>query len=168
MKSLWCKIIILSICFPSFHLFASVNETLPTFHWSYDYIEALQARGFCLDLLQMNLPYTRGEVAKSLVLAKSSFLRQDTGSNTRKIYQRLFNEFSSEIKGLQTNSEIHDGINFRSYIRANLDHHAQNKTNYRGIYRAGLGASVGKNLYAFSGVNFNQYDYNNPSYKGYK
>jgi len=167
-KNHWRKIIILLICFIPFRLFASVNETLPTFHWSYDYIEALQACGFCLDLLQMNLPYTRGEVAKSLVLSKNSFLLQETGSSTRKLFQRLFIEFDSEMKSLQTNAEIADGINFRSHIRANLDHQAQNKTKYRGIYRAGFGASVGKNLYAFSGVNFNQYDYNNPAYKGYK
>ena len=54
-------------------LHASLNETLPTYHWSYKYIYEIQSRGFCLDLGQMNLPYLRGDVAASIIKAKKYY-----------------------------------------------------------------------------------------------
>ncbi|MCK5739369.1 hypothetical protein KAH55_09310, partial [bacterium] len=44
-------------------LFGAVHETLPTYHWVYDYLDFLQRRGFCTELSMLESPYTRGEVA---------------------------------------------------------------------------------------------------------
>ena len=48
-------------------LSASIHETLPTWHWAYEYIDALRLRGGFEALYTMNRPYTRGNVAKSLI-----------------------------------------------------------------------------------------------------
>ena len=31
---------------PNLHVYAGVNETLPTYHWVYEHVEELRLRGF--------------------------------------------------------------------------------------------------------------------------
>ena len=148
-------------------LFAASSETLPTFHWSYEFIQALQVRGQCLDLYSMNQPYTRGEVAKSLLGAEKEIRRQNN-TVIYKLYVSLLREFAPEIDEVRNPDEQKESIYFRSYLQANLDRTEEEDTKYNGLYRGGVGAQIGSRFFVFSGVNFNQYDYNNPDYAGYK
>jgi len=138
-------------------------EILPTYHWSYDYIEELQRRGLCLDLLIMNKPYTRGEIARSLSNIKKKMNKENDNHFTEQLLQRLFTEFSEEME-----DNAHDRFNFKNNIRTNFDRDRLEHIDYRGIYRSGIGINLKENLFAFTGVNFNQYDYYDSSYFGYK
>ncbi len=149
------------------NLIAASSETLPTFHWSYDYIQELQVRGLCLDLLSMNKPYTRGEVAKSLFNAEKA-IKQQNNSVVDKLYNSLLIEFKTEIDEINKPDEKKESIYFRSFLQANLDRTEGNNTKYNGLYRGGVGTQIGSRIFAYSGVNFNQYDYNDPAYQGYK
>jgi len=148
-------------------IFAAISEILPTFHWSYDYIKELQVRGLCLDLLSMNKPYTRGEVAKSLFNSEEEIKKQNNFV-VDKLYDSLLKEFTTEIDEINNPDEQKESIYFRSFLQANLDQTEEDNTKYNGVYRGGVGAQIGSRFFAYSGVNFNQYDYNDPAYKGYK
>jgi len=147
-------------------LFASANETLPTYHWAYDYIEELQARGYCLDLLQTNIPYTVGQVVHSLKSFKKRIETEKINPKLQSLFQQLNDEFLANPEN--DSSEINQ-IQFKAHVRANLNRDKNNDNiDYRGTYRSGIGANIGESLYIFSGVNFDQYDYYDPNYKGYK
>lgn len=148
-------------------LFAASSETLPTFHWSYDYIQQLQLRGLCLDLLSMNKPYTRGQVAKSLLgTEKESDWRNN--SVVAILYASLYKEFEPEMDEINHPEKQKQSIYFRSFLQANLDRTEDDEAKYNGVYRGGVGAQIGARFFAYSGVNFNQYDVNDPVYAGYK
>ena len=80
---------------------ASPNETLPTYHWAYEYIQALQDRGYCIDLLRLNLPYTRGDVARSLVSLNTILENRPSEDAVHRMMRRLMEEFEFEIGTLQ-------------------------------------------------------------------
>ncbi|MDZ7724265.1 MAG: capsule assembly Wzi family protein [candidate division KSB1 bacterium] len=138
---------------------AAVHETLPTFHWAYDDIKVLQDRGFLLELNPLQLPYTRGEVARELSGEEEKIKALNSAFVTH-IYEKLQYEFMSEATGAH--------ITGRARLEANLDDEPENNAAYRGIYRAGAGAQIGEHVFAYSGVNFDQYDYHDPLYKGDK
>lgn len=144
---------------------AAPHETLPTYHWAYAYLHELQLRGFCLDLLQMNQPYTRGEIARSLV-------RIPADESSRRpawmepLISRLRSELAPELAAL--NSPAADEILFRANFFPNLDASDQNDAQYLGIYRGSLGAGVTPDLFAMTSVIADQYDYDDPDYSGYK
>ena len=142
-------------------LHAAANETLPTFHWAYDYIKALQERGYLLELNPLHLPYTRGQVAKQLAKASHS----DSLDSPFVVYafDKLKSEFSQERKNTEP-----EHILGRVRLESNFDKSLDTDAAYRGIYRGGAGARIGNHVFLYSGVNFDQYDYHNPLYKGDK
>jgi len=150
-------------------LHASGHEILPTYHWSYTYISEMQLRGYCLDLSQLHIPYIRSEVASSLIQAKEIIQTEGaTDVFLNNVLQRLLHEFDVEIMVLQGASELENKVQGKTYIHSYIDKKDNEDLVYRGIYRGGMGVSLGKNMYAFSGVNFDQYDYYDPAYQGYK
>ena len=165
-------IVCLFLYIPATPLFSAPQETLPTWHWSYDYIEQLQRRGYCLDLDGMNKPYTRGEVAKSLAKAlvdmAPDFVEQGSPEYMQEVMGRLAGEFAFEIDLVKKITGVKDMLHLRTNFRADMVEQDQGDSDYRGVYRAGIGARFSKNVYAFSGYNFDQYAYNDDMYKGYK
>ncbi|MBN1349541.1 hypothetical protein JXJ21_09040 [candidate division KSB1 bacterium] len=153
---------------PAFHLNAAPNETLPTYHWAYRMIAEVQQRGFCLDLPQANMPWVRGEIAASLINAEKKLKIDREHSLVQQLFQSLREEFRAEMKVRNPDSPREDRLLIRGNFRANLDEDEDKTAHYRGTYRGGLGVALGSNVYAFNGVNFNQYDYADASYYGYK
>ena len=162
--------IILFLLYSVNNVSGSNNETLPSYHWAYQYIEELQARGLFLDLLQMNKPYTRGDVAES-ILESEKMLAADkefSGFYLNK-FSDLKREFEQELEVLQGNknsdiSHLHTCFNLRGDALIAKEDVAM----YRGVYRAGIGIKINENVYGYSGVIFDQYDYYNQNYQGYK
>lgn len=155
------------ICFSD--LGSSQHETLPSYHWAYQVIDELQARGLCLDLLQMNRPYTRGEVAASLQKAEKSLQHENTPAQiVHSLLDMLKHEFRAELADLKTDKELIDRIDSRLNIRADGLKPGGRRFEYRGIYRFGIGAPILKNVYISSAVNVDQYEYYNPNYRGHK
>ncbi len=157
--------LILSFLFLNINLFAMSSETLPTHHWTYELISEFQARGYFLELSQMTLPYSRGDVANAILNNKEDI-------KDLKLYQswmtELENEFEQEIEEITTHSLKNENrLVLRSKVNAHLDNNSID-TKYKGIYRGGVGVNFTENIFAFSGVNFNQYDLDDPEYAGYE
>ncbi len=145
-------------------LFASVNEILPTYHIDYQYLQMLQNRGLCLDLTQLEKPYTRGQIAQSLLNI------QDTGHLTaleKKVIAYLKKDLWREIQALR-NKKYGNAINLKTYSTAYLDKTQLSHPAYRGVYHIGGGLNVGSHVYIANNYVSNQYDYYDPNYSGYK
>ena len=154
-------ILIISISFTFLH--ASVNEILPTYHVDYLYLEMLQARGLCLELNQFERPYTKGQVAQSLLNIS------DTLSLTtveKQIIAYLKRDLQSEIQTLK-HGEL-NSIKFQTYSTGYLDKTQTNNVTYRGIYHLGGGLRFGSHIYIANNYVSNQYDYYDPYYTGKK
>lgn len=79
---------------------AGLQETLPTHHWAYSYMDELRLRGHFGELFASNRPFTRGEVAKQLLRLK------EQGGETPAcavFLDRLYAEFGDEIRQLAKN-----------------------------------------------------------------
>ena len=149
-------------------LFAAFNASIPTYHWSYDFIRELQARGYCLDLLQMHLPYSRGQVAQSLLNQKSQLTRETPNAHVQNLLKMLIREFTAEIKQLKQDDFKTDQIDFGTNIRSNYDRTGERQLNYRGVYRASVGAGFDRYFQIVSTGILDQYVYHNPTYRGVK
>jgi len=143
---------------------AGIHETLPTYHWSYAYIKELQMRGSCLDLGQLNKPYTRGEVARSLLKVQSSLPEDIT---VKGMFNKLTKEFDKEIIEIKnSDGGTHNSVTGRLFLKNDINKEYDDDPVNRGVYRGGVGAKIGKHLFVYSGINFDQYAYHDSNYVG--
>lgn len=157
--------IILVLWFTPLH--ATLHETLPTWHWAYEYIDALQKRGEFQDLFAMNRPYTRGDVAKSLIQTESR-ISEDTLSLTQvelKLLNRLMAEFQAEVNEIQgEEADRHVSLGMRVQGGAEPDENDQGK--YSGVYRGKISIPIGKHVSLYNGTRFNHDFTGDSSYIG--
>lgn len=151
-------------------LTASHNETLPSYHWAYQYIRDLRLQGGFEDLYMNNQPYTRGEVAKSLVLFRNRVVSGefDLSNAEVKRFKKLIQEFEPEIREIKNDTMVINNINLGVRLQSDLDQSVKHDIKYRGIYRTKINVLLGKNITAYNGINFDQYLVDNPNYIGKK
>ncbi len=151
-------------------LISSINETLPSWHWAYDYIDELRLRGCFETLYFLNRLYTRGEVAEAILSSQEKLDRGELhlSNSDRRLLDRLAEEFQEEIKSLQEKAD--DGGSAQVGVRFQSDLAKQNEgsVKYRGIYRSKLGVAVGSHITAYNGINFDQYLVDDSMYVGKK
>jgi len=147
---------------------ASLNATLPTYHWSYHYLKELQYRGLCLNLLPGNQPYSRRQVAQSLLWIKQQINIGTADSHLQNIIQKLANEFYPEINALKTTIPQNNALEFRTNLRTNVDWDESDHSHYRGVYRASIGLSFGEHVQIKSAGILDQYIYDDATYQGAK
>ncbi len=144
--------------------YSGINETLPTYHIDYQYLQMLQDRGLCLSLTQLEKPYTRGEIARSLLEIPDTIRLTPEESE---IISYLKNDFKQEIQFIEKN-KTKNRLKFRSYLLGYLDKIQEKNPAYRGIYYLGGGIELGPYVYIANNYVSNQYDYYDPKYSGYK
>lgn len=83
-------------------LSAGIHETLPIFHWAYDYIDELRVRGYLENLFILNKPFTRGQIAAALNELEARIDRGDVALNRTDAWliDRLRAEFAVEMQHL--------------------------------------------------------------------
>ncbi len=169
MNRYFIKIILMLLLLQTGRLFAGINETLPSYHWTYRYIKEFQVRGYCLDLLQMHHPYTRGDVAKSLIKLKTQLdkSRNHPTFLSEKL-QVLLKEFEPEVESLQQKDQNSDAILGRLYLKGDGNKNQNQSFEYRGVYRGITGTEISNNIAAYNSMIFDQYDYYDPDYVGKK
>ena len=149
---------------------AAIHETLPSYHWAYQYIDELQSRGFLLDLWIMNRPYTRGQVARSVFKAIEKL--EKSNSNYEFLKNRLDvlkQEFIEEVDRLNSNEkQDHYLIHSRFNLRHDGVKDSTERVKYRGVYRGGVSVNITDKIFGCSYVIFNQYNYYDPNYIGKK
>lgn len=146
-------------------VFASLNQTLPTWHWAYEYVSQLQNGGYCIDLSELQLPYLRGDVAQSLLNINEESIQKNSYKIYHQLYRKLQQEFKVEIDEIERD-KIAKSLKLNSRVQADID--KESETEYYGVYRFGAGLDFNAHAYVYSGVKFDQYDYNDPKYFGYK
>lgn len=145
-------------------LLASVQETLPSWHWAYDYIETLQKRGYLLGLYQHSQPYTKGELAEALtVLAKSDKIMT---TFEQKILSKLQNEFKDEIMFLKNPEKPGYQIQAGARLQGDIDRFQSDEASFKGIYRTQALVQISDKIAIYNGVNFDQYLVDDPFYQG--
>ncbi len=165
-----CLSVIVIILILPFTLFASVNETLPSFHWAYDYIDALRIRQCFDDLYAMNRPYTRGEVARSLIETGKQIKENklNLSGSEMKQFDRLVNEFETEIQAIQGKAEEADVLNLGLRLQGDIDKTSESKADYRGVYRTKINLPLGKYVTLYNGMSIDKYKAEDPLYAGKK
>ena len=155
--------IVLPVC-------GSMNETLPSWHWAYDYIESLQMTGLFQDVYQMNRPFTRGDVARSILETGYEIKQNEinlSGSELKR-YKCLAAEFSDEIRSIQGRLDSVDVLELGGHLIEDIMQHKDEDVEFKGVYRSQIHVPVGKYLTLYNGINFDQYLVDDPDYVGKK
>lgn len=150
--------------------YASINETLPSWHWACGMIDRFQTRGFITDLLEMNRPLSRGDVASSLIAMRKRMSENKIylSPSDEKIYMRLVREFAIEIQSLSGKDGFDEYIEGGAHLRGDLVQLPDSGTKYKGIYRTRISASLGPHVTVYNGANFDQYKVDDSTYVGKK
>lgn len=146
-------------------LWASNLETLPAWHWSYDYIEMLQNRGVFQELSAIEKPYTKGQVAEAILKTKQKTkLINALSEETLKMFQLMEREFKSELKEIGQN-ENDQNINLGLYLQPELDN-SEEETEFKGFYRGRANVRISSALTLHSAILFDRYAIDDPLYVG--
>jgi hypothetical protein len=168
MRFMMKKTLAILVILTPFSVFASLHETLPTWHWSYTLIDRLQGEGLLLSLDPMNRPYTRGEVGTAVDKLRNQIEKGiiQTGSAEKEWLDLLSREFDSEISEMAVQHPVSE---IRAGGRGQGDFNGLNsETKYRGVYRSRISASLGKHAVVSNAILFNQYLVDDPNYNGKK
>jgi hypothetical protein len=84
-------------------LFATLDENVPLGHWAYPAIDELLLRGYGANLLYMNRPYTRGEVAGLVIEVEREMAREggERAQSLEEWMEPLAEEFADDLAMLR-------------------------------------------------------------------
>lgn len=164
------RLLAIVLCLIAAQSRGALQESLPSWHWAYANIEALQARGGFRGLHQLNRPYTRGNVAKALI-----DMRGTEGSGKRnfteaekRILRRLLEEFQPEIRildgGTDTPERLEAGISMTAAVHG--DEGASGR--FDGVYRSRLAVPISENAVLVNAMTLDQYALRDSLYIGKK
>jgi len=149
---------------------ASLHQTLPPWHWAYQFIGELRLRGCFEDLYAMNRPYTRGEVAEALVRIENRLKKRELSlsSSDLKLLKKLVREFQEEMKELESKTPENGKVRLGARVQSDVDKPGDDKAKYRGIYRSKISVPLGTHVEIYNGISFNQYLIDDTTYVGKK
>ena len=150
--------------------FASLHESLPSWHWSYDLIEQLQLRGGFRELSRLNRPYTRGEVAGALIGLRKDMESGAVGLSPteRKQFTLLVREFREEIARIAGKEDGDRSVRFGTRLGQDAFKTTGAEAQTKGIYRFTIGASLTEHAGVYNAMNLDQYKVDDPLYPGKK
>ncbi|NQT23982.1 hypothetical protein HQ585_01370 [candidate division KSB1 bacterium] len=150
--------------------YGSINETLPSWHWAYGMLDRFQTKGYVTNLLEMNRPYSRGDVAEALIEIRSrmSDKKIALSPTDQKLFVRLVREFATEIQSFTGKNESHESIEGGAHLWGDLVQLPDSDVKYKGIYRTRISASIGPHVTVYNGSNFDQYKVDDSTYVGKK
>jgi len=148
----------------------SLHQTLPSWHWAYQFIDELRLRGCFEELDAMNRPYTRSEVAEALVRIENRLKKKELSlsSSDLKLLEKLIEEFQEEINELESKTPENDKVRLGARLRSDVDKPKDDKAKYKGIYRSKISVPLGTHVEVYNGINFNQYLIDDTTYVGKK
>lgn len=149
---------------------ASVHQTLPSWHWAYQFIGELRLRGCFDELYAMNRPYTRGDVAFALIRIENRLKERklSLSSSDLKLFAKLKKEFQEEMKELEGKTSENDIVRLGARVQSDMNKQGKNKAKYKGIYRTKISVPLGSHVEVYNGINFNQYLVDDTTYVGKK
>ena len=133
-------------------LIAGLTETLPTYHWAYQYMEELRLRGFFSELNFARRPFTRGEIAESLVDHLIAGWATDEIPKAVWLLDELYEEFAEEMN-LVRRAESGDIFSIGILTQANVGNDGE-ETDDSESFRINGGFQVGKGFGIYNTMNF--------------
>lgn len=160
---------------------ATLEETLPSYHWSYELLDQLRLRGYFTELFVSNRPFTRGAIARGLRSIQAEInaghlrpTRADTW-----LLNQLKTEFEEETAELNGGAEAN---RLKVGITANLDvlHRPEDLENpgliHYGVLKAGtlvredlrskISAGLGERLTLYHTLRFDRNTKDDPAHVG--
>jgi len=146
----------------------SLQQTLPSWHWAYHFIDELRLRGCFEELYATNRPYTRGQVAEALLRIENRLKERKLflDSSDLKLLKRLIKEFQGEINELDNKDVESYKLRLGTRIQSDLNRQQDGEAKYMGIYRSKISLSIGSSVEIYNGINFNQYLVEDTSFVG--
>ncbi|GBE26753.1 hypothetical protein BMS3Bbin03_00672 [bacterium BMS3Bbin03] len=153
----------------------SQNETIPTYHWAYADLSQLRLHGYLTGLFLSNQPFTKGEVARTLIQLKTRVKQErlSLDPTSSAIVNRLEIYLGPEIAQIEKKGEtapsewLAPGERLRIGAIVEQDFvHRKNFSKFRGIYRSQIDYSPIPDITAFNTINFDQYLGDDPTYTG--
>ena len=145
-------------------LIAGLNETLPTYHWAYQYMEELRLRGFFIELNFARRPFTRGKIAESLVDHLIAGWATDDIPKAVWLLDELYEEFAEEMN-LVRKAESSDIFSIGLLTQANVGNDGE-ETDDSESFRINGGFQVGKGFGIYNTMNFDSDLSEDPTFKG--
>ena len=155
-----------ALVFSSQPLIAGLKETLPTYHWAYQYMEELRLRGFFSELNFAKQPFTRGEVARALVDHLIAGWATDDIPKAVWLLDELYEEFAEEMNLLRKD-ESSDIFSIGLLTQANIGNDGE-KTDDSESFRINGGFQVGKEFGVYNTMNFDSDLSNDTTFVGRK
>jgi len=152
-------------------LFASLNQTLPTWHWAYDVIRDLRIRVVLPELSDLEQPYTRGDVARAVMSFRKKMDNGQVKSDKmiRQLVERLETEFAVEIDQLDKEELGKKGTPLSAGLRLQPDIVTdEESTELKGMYRSKLSVDLTENITVYNAIAFDRYSAYDSLYVGKK
>ncbi|MBN2201630.1 hypothetical protein JW777_06750 [bacterium] len=149
---------------------AALQESLPSWHWAYANIEALQARGGFRQLHQMNRPYTRGDIARVLIGMRrpEGSVKNAFSPAEKRILRRLLEEFEPEIRLLNAGAEQAERLEAGVSMAADVHGDEGASGRFDGVYRSRLAVPLSANAVLVNAMTLDQYALRDSAYIGKK
>jgi hypothetical protein len=159
-----------AMCMLAMQAYGALQESLPSWHWAYANIDALQARGGFRQLHQMSRPYTRGDIARALIAMRrpEGSVKNAFSAAERRILRRLLEEFEPEIRLLNAGAASAERL--EAGVSAAGDIHGDEGAGgrYDGVYRSRLAVPVSDNAVLVNAMTLDQYALRDSAYIGKK
>ncbi len=142
----------LTILIPTGRPIAGLTETLPTYHWAYEYMEELRIRGFFGELNFSKKPFSRGEIAESLVGLLVAGWAMDDMPKAVWLLDELYDEFALEMNLFRKGNSI-DEFSVGLLTQAGLVND-NSGTDDSESFRIKGGFQAGKHFGVYNAMNF--------------
>jgi len=146
---------------------AQNHLTIPTYHWSYSYIQQLRVRGYLNELNTIQQPYTIAEVLNSLIKLQEQIQQNAVtlSSQDSWLIDFLIDEFQDDNFKNKDDAKLI----FRPGIWVNgLVNNSDGETKFYGQVRSQLGFNFGNKLSFYNGILADQSLLDDPDYVGKK
>ena len=142
---------------------AALEETLPTYHWAYAYLDQLRTRGYLQGLNMAHGPFTRGEVARELLAEQKRIADSPMTLRVSWLYRALSDEFVAEMNSLsgEASEFLEVGVLAQEELKD-----VEGVSEFRGSARPKVGLSVDGKLFAFNSMTFDQNLLDDSTYLG--
>jgi hypothetical protein len=155
-----------------FHALAAgaLQETVPTWHWSYAVIDALQARGAFGNLGALTRPYTRADVARALIAfgAERKAGKPARSPEETRLVRKLLEEFLPDVQAVEKETRTPDRLEWGLRGQGDLRRDPDRDPRFLGVVRSRLSVPLGGRAVLFNAMALDRYALDDSLYAGKK
>ncbi|MBD3287237.1 hypothetical protein GF337_00400 [candidate division KSB1 bacterium] len=145
---------------------ALCSETIPTYHWVYDYVDQLHVSGYLRDFYISTKPYTRDQIAAELVRLDSLIVQGEVviSKNDLVLVEKLIDEFRTEMYEIRSHDE-QPGVKFGVWNDSQQSFGGGDES-FDYYLKSIASLSVARNLTFYNSIKLDSRLEDNPDYVG--